>query len=78
MRTGRDECENLCLPFIYRKSRKVSCMAFVYNLAGKGFQTSLAVESKKYNKTPLIGGVKKAIFAKPKNYWWVCPFPHFF
>ena len=33
MRTGRDECENLCLPF-------------VYNLAGKGFQTSLAVESK--------------------------------
>lgn len=46
MRTGRDECENLCLPFIYRKSRKVSCMAFVYNLAGKGFQTSLAVESK--------------------------------
>ena len=46
MRTGRDECENLCLPFIYRKPRKVSCMAFVYNLAGKGFQTSLAVESK--------------------------------
>ena len=46
MRTGRDECENLCLPFVYRKSRKVSCMAFVYNLAGKGFQTSLAVESK--------------------------------
>ena len=45
MRTGRDECENLCLPFIYTKSRKVSCMAFVYNLAGKGFQTSLAVES---------------------------------
>ena len=46
MRTGRDECENLCLPFIYRPSCKVSCMAFVYNLAGKGFQTSLAIESK--------------------------------
>ena len=37
MRTGRDECENLCLPFIHRKSRKVSCMAFVYNLAGECF-----------------------------------------
>lgn len=46
MRTGRDECENLCLPFIYRKPRKVSCMAFVYNLAGECFSDIPAVESK--------------------------------